>query len=136
MAADDEISTVDLKAISEIAHAHGTVFDRTPCHCRGVRINVQEMGIICSPFPVTNSIARESVLLSAQGHRTNRWFMAAGQERGLSSGTENVAGIVGLGQAIEDATRSNLDEKLGYVKKLTDRLAKGIMDKMSCPLYR
>ena len=36
--------------------------------------------------------------------------------------------MVGLGQAIEDATGEHLAEKMGYVKKLTDRLVKGIMD--------
>ena len=36
--------------------------------------------------------------------------------------------MVGLGQACEDATGEHLAEKMGYVKKLTDRLVKGIMD--------
>ena len=58
-----------------------------------------------------------------------------GQERGLCSGTENVAGMVGLGQAIEDATGDNLGQKMGYVKKLTDKLVKGVMENVPYTHY-
>lgn len=58
-----------------------------------------------------------------------------GQERGLCSGTENVAGMVGLGQAIEDATGDNLGQKMGYVKKLTDQLVKGVMENVPYTHY-
>ena len=36
--------------------------------------------------------------------------------------------MVGLGQAITDACGANLDEKMSYVKGLTDKLVKGIME--------
>jgi len=53
-----------------------------------------------------------------------------GQERGLRSGTENVAGIVGLGAAASLAKRriENKDEE--RVKKLRDKLIDGILDRI------
>ncbi|MFA5128387.1 MAG: cysteine desulfurase family protein [Patescibacteria group bacterium] len=53
------------------------------------------------------------------------------QERGIRSGTENVAGIVGLGKAVE-----RLSEKLKVksenlrIKKLRDKLVKGVLQKI------
>ncbi len=134
MAANNEIGTIqDLKAIAEIAHAHGAVFHTDAVQAVGhMHINVQEMGIdllslsghkFRGPKGIGALYLRKGIALDPLVH-------GGGQERGLASGTENVAGIIGLGQAIEDATGANLDEKMGYVKKLTDRLTKGIMDKI------
>ena len=57
-----------------------------------------------------------------------------GQERGLVSGTENTAGCMGLAAAMKDAVEG-LDEKMGYVKKLTDKLVKGIMENIPYSHY-
>lgn len=57
-----------------------------------------------------------------------------GQERGLVSGTENTAGFIGLAAAMQDACE-HLDEKMGYVKKLTDKLVKGIMENIPYAHY-
>lgn len=139
MAANNEIGTIqDLKAIAEIAHAHGAVFHTDAVQAVGhMHINVQEMGIdllslsghkFRGPKGIGALYIRKGIALDPLVH-------GGGQERGLASGTENVAGIVGLGQAIEEATGANLDEKMGYVKKLTDRLTKGIMDKIPYTHY-
>lgn len=48
------------------------------------------------------------------------------QEDGVRPGTENVAGIVGLGKAIELAVQ-NLDEKKAYVSSLSRKLCDGIL---------
>ncbi len=139
MAANNEVGTIqDLKAIGEIAHAHGAVFHTDAVQAVGhMHINVQEMGIdllslsghkFRGPKGIGALYLRKGIALDPLVH-------GGGQERGLASGTENVAGIIGLGQAIEDATGANLDEKMGYVKKLTDRLTKGIMDNIPYTHY-
>jgi cysteine desulfurase len=51
-------------------------------------------------------------------------LFGGGQERGLRSGTENVAGIVGLGVAARLA-REELDERIRHEKLLRDRIAAG-----------
>ena len=54
-----------------------------------------------------------------------------GQERNRRPGTENIAGILGLGAAIEKAT-ANLDEDMAYVSSLRDRLIDGIVKNIPC----
>ena len=57
-----------------------------------------------------------------------RPFMLGGhQEKGRRAGTENVAGIVALGKAMEMAA-AGIDEENSRVKALRDRLEQGIMD--------
>jgi cysteine desulfurase len=51
-------------------------------------------------------------------------LFGGGQERGLRSGTENVAGIVGLGAAARLA-REELDERIRHEELLRDRTAAG-----------
>ena len=132
MAANNEIGTIqDLKAISEIAHAHGAVFHTDAVQAIGhMHIDVQEMGIDMLSLSAHKVRGPKGIgaLYVRRGIALEPLVYGGGQERGLASGTENVAGMVGLGQAIEDATGAHLDEKMGYVKKLTDRLVEGIMD--------
>ena len=132
MAANNEIGTIqDLKVISEIAHAHGAVFHTDAVQAIGhMHIDVQEMGIDMLSLSAHKFRGPKGIgaLYVRRGIALEPLVYGGGQERGLASGTENVAGMVGLGQAIEDATGAHLDEKMGYVKKLTDRLVKGIMD--------
>jgi len=52
-----------------------------------------------------------------------------GQERKRRPGTENVAGIVGLGKALELAV-ADLDEARFRLAKLRDRLLRGVLDKI------
>jgi cysteine desulfurase len=52
-----------------------------------------------------------------------------GQERGLRSATENVAGIVGLGKAAEIA-RAEMSEEASYLVQLRDRLIDTITTKL------
>ena len=132
MAANNEIGTIqDLKAISEIAHAHGAVFHTDAVQAIGhMHIDVQEMGIDMLSLSAHKFRGPKGIgaLYVRRGIALEPLVYGGGQERGLASGTENVAGMVGLGQAIEDATGAHLDEKMGYVKKPTDRLVEGIMD--------
>lgn len=132
MAANNEIGTIqNLKAISEIAHAHGAVFHTDAVQAVGhMPLDVQEMGIDMLSLSAHKFRGPKGIgaLYVRKGIALEPLVYGGGQERGLASGTENVAGMVGLGQAIEDATGEHLVEKMGYVKKLTDRLVKGIMD--------
>lgn len=132
MAANNEIGTIqNLKAISEIAHAHGAIFHTDAVQAVGhMPLDVQEMGIDMLSLSAHKFRGPKGIgaLYVRRGIALEPLVYGGGQERGLASGTENVAGMVGLGQAIEDATGEHLAEKMGYVKKLTDRLVKGIMD--------
>ncbi len=56
----------------------------------------------------------------------NPVILGGGQERGLRSGTENVANIVGFGKACEIA-KNNLAENVSYVKNLRDILVEKVL---------
>jgi cysteine desulfurase len=53
--------------------------------------------------------------------------LGGGQERGLRSGTENVAGIAGLGEAARLA-REEIDERVGHETGLRDGILAGVAD--------
>lgn len=130
MAANNEIGTIqDLKAISEIAHAHGAVFHTDAVQAVGhMPIDVQAMGIDLLSLSAHKFRGPKGIgaLYCRKGITLKPSVYGGGQEKGWASGTENVAGMVGLGTAIEDAV-NGLDEKMAYVKGLTDRLVEGVM---------
>ena len=125
MAANNEIGTIqDLKAIADICHKKGTLFHTDAVQAVGhMKLDVKEMGIdmlsmashkVRGPKGVGALYCRKGIILEPLIH-------GGGQERGLRSGTENVAGIVGFGEALRYA-KENMDEYLPYVKSLTDHL--------------
>ena len=125
MAANNEIGTIqDLKAIADVCHKKGTLFHTDAVQAVGhMKLDVKEMGIdmlsmashkVRGPKGVGALYCRKGIVLEPLIH-------GGGQERGLRSGTENVAGIVGFGEALRYA-KENMDEYLPYVKSLTDHL--------------
>ncbi len=132
MAANNEIGTIQpIREIAEIAHAHGAVFHTDAVQAVGhMHIDVQEMGIDMLSLSAHKFRGPKGIgaLYCRKGIALKPLVYGGGQEKGLCSGTENVAGMVGLGQAITDACGANLDEKMNYVKGLTDKLVKGIME--------
>jgi len=61
-----------------------------------------------------------------RGIRIDNLIHGGGQEKNRRAGTENVAGIVGLGKAIELATE-NLEEHSARLTKLRDKLINGLL---------
>ncbi|MGN0995200.1 MAG: cysteine desulfurase family protein [Butyricicoccus sp.] len=131
MAANNEIGTIqDLKAISDIAHAAGAVFHTDAVQAVGhMALDVQAMGIDLLSLSGHKFRGPKGIgaLYCRKGIALQPLVYGGGQERGLASGTENVAGMVGLGVAIEEATGENLAPKMDYVRGLTNRLVEGIM---------
>ena len=62
--------------------------------------------------------------------RFNSLITGGGQENGRRGGTENVAGIVGLGKAAELALKYLTEEK-GKVRSMRDRFEKAILESVS-----
>jgi cysteine desulfurase len=65
------------------------------------------------------------VLFVRKGTRVKAVEYGGGQERGLRSGTENVPGIVGMGQACEAAAR-DLKVNSAHMTRLRDKLLDGL----------
>lgn len=69
-------------------------------------------------------------LFVRQGTPINPLIFGGGQERGLRSGTENVAGIVGLGAAIEEVKNPQIKIQNIKIRQLRDKLIKGILNRI------
>ena len=138
MAANNEIGTIQpLKQISELAHSVGAKFHTDAVQAVGhMHIDVQEMGIdmLSLAGHKFRGPRGTGVLYVKKGITLEPLVYGGGQERGLVSGTENTAGCIGLAAAMKEAVEG-LDEKMGYVKKLTDKLVKGIMENIPYSHY-
>ena len=138
MAANNEIGTIQpLKQISELAHSVGAKFHTDAVQAVGhMHIDVPEMGIdmLSLAGHKFRGPRGTGVLYVKNGIQLEPLVYGGGQERGLVSGTENTAGFIGLAAAMQDACE-HLDEKMGYVKKLTDKLVKGIMENIPYSHY-
>ena len=138
MAANNDIGTIQpLKQISELAHSVGAKFHTDAVQAVGhMHIDVQEMGIdmLSLAGHKFRGPRGTGVLYVKNGIQLEPLVYGGGQERGLVSGTENTAGFIGLAAAMQDACE-HLDEKMGYVKKLTDKLVKGIMENIPYSHY-
>lgn len=116
MHANNEIGTIEpIQEISEIAHENGIIFHTDAVQTAGKipldmkKISVDLLSIsahkIYGPKGVGALFKREGVTLEPLIH-------GGGHEQGLRSGTENVAGTVGLGKAVELAkSRMSNDAK-------------------------
>jgi cysteine desulfurase len=70
------------------------------------------------------------VLFVRRGTRIEPLFFGGAHERQRRAGTENVAGIVGLGRAAELAADALRNDTLDRVAALRDRLEQGILDRV------
>lgn len=130
MSANNEVGTIQpIKEIGEICKANNVLFHTDAVQAIGhIHMDVQSMNIdllslsghkIGAPKGIGALYVRKGVILEPTNH-------GGGQEKSLRSGTENVAGIVALARAIEDAT-IHLDENMAYVQGLRDRFIEGAL---------
>jgi cysteine desulfurase len=64
------------------------------------------------------------ILFVKEGTKVSPFFYGASQERGLSSGTENVPAIVGFGSAVLNIKKNNIKE----IKRLRDKLIDSVLN--------
>lgn len=119
MFANNEIGTIQpIKEIGEIANSKQIYFHTDAVQAVGnVRINVKDMGIDLLSMSAHKFYGPKGVgaLYVKEGINFNKLQDGGHQEKDKRAGTENVAGIVGLGKAIEIAYK-NFDK---YNEKLT-----------------
>lgn len=119
MFANNEIGTIEpIEQIGRIAKEHNVLFHTDSVQAIGnVRIDVNKMNIDLLSMSSHKFYGPKGVgaLYIREGVKCNKLQDGGHQERELRAGTENVAGIVGMGKAIEIAYR-DFEE---YNKKLT-----------------
>ncbi|MBO5478208.1 MAG: cysteine desulfurase NifS [Clostridia bacterium] len=120
MFANNEIGTIEpIKEIGEIAKRHHIYFHTDAVQAIGnVRINLKELNIDLLSMSAHKFYGPKGMgaLYVKTGVKFEKIQDGGHQERNMRAGTENVAGIVGIGKAIELAYQ-NFEE---YNKKLTD----------------
>ena len=127
---NNEIGTIEpIKEIGKICHERGVLFHTDAVQAVGhVPIDVKELNIDLLSLAGHKIYGPKGIgaLYIRKGVRIHNLIHGGGQERGRRAGTENIAGIVGLGKAIELAT-SNIEEESKRLSKLRDRLIEGLL---------
>lgn len=131
MFANNEIGTImPIAEIGSIAKEAGVVFHTDAVQAVGnVHIDVNEMNIdmLSLTGHKFHGPKGSGALYVRKGVRLTSFITGGAQERMRRAGTENVAGIVGLGKAIETAT-ANIDEKQKKLTALRDAYIKKVLD--------
>ena len=131
MHANNEIGTIEpIKEISEVVKKAGIYFHTDSVQTTGhIPIDVNDLGVDMlsmsgHKFYGPNGVG---VLYLKKGTRIGTLIDGGAQEKNRRAGTENVAGIVGLGKAAEMAEKRLIQGKEVEVIKLRDKLIKGII---------
>lgn len=129
MAANNEIGTIQpLEEIGSICHEKGVLFHTDAVQAIGhIPVNIEKCKIDMLSLSAHKFHGPKGagVLYVRRGVVLKNIIEGGAQERGKRAGTENVAAIVGLAAALEDAV-SNLEKKGAYVTKLRNRLVEGL----------
>jgi len=129
MFANNEIGTINpIAEIGKLCREKGVIFHTDAVQAYGhVPVDVKAMNIdilsisghkINAPKGVGAIYIRKGVLL-------NQLITGGGQEKGRRAGTENVASIVGLGEAAR-IKRETMEEETAYLRKLSRKLIDGV----------
>jgi len=133
MMANNEIGTIQpIKEIAEIAKEKGILFHTDAVQAVGnIPVNVKDLGVDMLSLSAHkfNGPKGVGVLFIKKGTKIHSFIHGGGQERNRRAGTENVAGIVGLGRAIEIASE-NLEEHAQKLIKLRDKLINGVLERI------
>ncbi len=133
MMANNEVGTIEpIEEIGKIAKEHNITFHTDAVQAVGsLDVDVAKLGVDMLSLSAHKFGGPKGVgALYIRGHFRPEVFMHGGaQERARRAGTENVASIVGLGEAITLATK-NIAEKQEKLIALRDYLIKSIMEKI------
>lgn len=125
MYANNEIGTIEpIKEIGAIAHKYGIAFHTDAVQAVGILpINVNQLNIDSLSMSAHKFYGPKGIgaLFVRENIPFNRFMSGGHQERNMRAGTENVAGIVGLGTAIDLAYR-NIEKHNRHIKGLRDYL--------------
>jgi cysteine desulfurase len=131
MHANNEIGTIQpIEEIGKIAQEKGIYFHTDAVQTVGkIPVDVKELGIDMLSLSSHKLYGPKGVgaLYIRKGVRIEPIMHGGGHERGIRPGTENVAGIVGLGKACSLA-RENLERDGQKLIGLRDRLIEGVLE--------
>lgn len=130
MFANNEIGTIQpIKEIGKLCREKGIIFHTDAVQAAGAlpidvkNLNIDLLSLSSHKFYGPKGIG---ALYVRKGIKFKPQIEGGSQERGKRAGTENVAGIVGLGKAIEIVSL-NMAEESRRISELRDYLVKGLL---------
>ncbi len=127
MLANNEVGSIsDIASLSAVAHGAGALFHTDAVQALGkMVVDVQALGVDAASFSGHKIGGPKGIgaLYLGRGVPFDAWMLGGGQEAGLRSGTQNVAGMVGFAAAATAACDSvALDSECKRLMGLRDRL--------------
>ncbi len=133
MFGNNEVGTIQaISELSKICNENNIPFHTDAVQAVGkVPLDVKKLGIDLLSISSHKLYGPKGIgaLYIKNGIDIDPVILGGGQERGLRSGTENVASIVGFGKACEMA-KNNLNENISKMKKLRDALVEKVLDEI------
>lgn len=130
MFANNEIGTIQpIKQIGEIAKEHGIIFHTDAVQAVGhIPVDVQEMNIDMLTISGHKVYGSKGIgaLYVRKSIKLKSFLHGGAQERNRRGGTENVAGIIGLGKAIELCCEE-MEIEAAKTMRLRDMVIEGIL---------
>jgi cysteine desulfurase len=129
MHANNEVGTVQpVFEIAEVCRGAGVYLHTDAVQTVGnIPVDVDELGVDMLSMSGHKLYGPKGAgaIYIRKGTRISRFIHGGEQERGMRAGTENIAGIVGLGVAAEMAA-AEMDAKVPRIRALRDRLIEGL----------
>ncbi|HOV37440.1 MAG TPA: aminotransferase class V-fold PLP-dependent enzyme [Spirochaetales bacterium] len=133
MMANNEIGTIqDISELARMAKEKGVLFHTDAVQAVGkVRFSVHDLGVDYLSFSAHKLYGPKGVgiLYVRKGAPYCTFIHGGHQEEGRRAGTYNTMGIIGLGKAIEVASRE-MEEEVSRIRRLRDKLKEGIVDRI------
>jgi len=130
MFGNNEVGTIQpIEKIAKICHEKQVIFHTDAVQAIGkIPVNVQELDVDLLSISSHKLYGPKGIgaLYIKDGVKIDPMILGGGQEFRLRSGTENVANIVGFGQACEIA-QNHLTENILLIKKLQSQLVKKVL---------
>lgn len=133
--ANGEVGTIErLDVLAEIIHERGALLHTDAAQGAGrVAVGMSSLGIdvlTASAHKLHGPQGMGALVATpAVRHRMRPLLYGGGQERGLRSGTLNVAGVVGFGVAAEVAT-CHIEQDQAEIAALRDKLLRGLRQRL------
>ena len=133
MFGNNEVGTIQpIAEIAKICHKNNVIFHTDAIQAVGkLSVDVKELNVDLLSISSHKLHGPKGIgaLYIKDGIKIDPIILGGGQEFRLRSGTENVASIVGFGQACEIA-QNHLIENMSSIKKLQTLLVKKILDEI------
>lgn len=130
MYANNEIGTImPVREIGEVASENKIIFHTDAVQAVGqisIDVKANKIDLLSLSAHKINGPKGVGALYIRNGIKIENFMHGGGQERGKRGGTENVAGIVGLGVAMKYAY-ANFERKILHLASLRNKLVEGII---------